>query len=118
MTADAAIRIVLSPLQGCKLHTHDHQLPPGLATVQELTARMFTTTLRSQPVYSGSRLSEVDPARESGRINDTDSDNVGNRHPSREDGFTVSQIHPHIYMMQPFIHSFSMHMPNGKPELM
>src|SRR3954469_10206074 len=79
MTADAAIRIVLLTLQGCKLHTHDHQLPPGLATVQEVTARMFTTTLLSQPVYSRSRLSEFVTARESVRINDTDPDNVGNR---------------------------------------
>src|SRR3954468_16948512 len=50
-----------------------------LATVQEVTARMFTTTLRSQPVYSKSRLSEFVTARESGRFNDTDSDNVGDR---------------------------------------
>src|ERR1041385_785959 len=118
MTADAAIRIVLLTLQGCKLHTHDHQLPLGLVTIQGVAARMFTTTLLSQPVYSSSRLSEVDPTREPGRINDTGSDNVGNRDAIREDGFTVSQIHPHIYMMQPFINSFSMHMPNGKPELM
>src|SRR3954463_4426447 len=32
-----------------------------LATVQEVTARMFTTTLRSQPVYSRSRLFELLP---------------------------------------------------------
>ena len=32
-----------------------------LATVQEVTARMFTTTLRSQPIYSMSRLSELLP---------------------------------------------------------
>src|SRR3954467_7037767 len=108
------MRIVLLTLQGCKLHTHDHRLPPGHATVQEVTARMFTTTLRSQPVYSRSRLSKVDPAREPGRINDTNSDNVANRNAIREDGFTVSQIHPHIYMMQSFIHYFSMHMANGK----
>src|SRR3954470_10423782 len=79
MTADAAIRIVLLTLQGCKLHTHDHRLPPGLATVQEVTARMFTTTLRSQPVYSRSRLSEFASAREPGRINETDSNNVSDR---------------------------------------
>src|SRR4051812_15081153 len=79
MTADAAIRIVLLTLHGCKLHTHDHQLPPGLVTIQGVPARMFTTTLCSQPVYSRSRLSEFFTARESGRINDTDSDNVGNR---------------------------------------
>src|SRR3954468_5549498 len=42
-----------------------------LATVQEVTARMFTTTLRSQPVYSRSR--------EPGRINETDSNNAGDR---------------------------------------
>src|SRR3954465_353164 len=79
MTVDAAIRIVLLTLQGRKLHTHDHRLPLGLATVQEVTARMFTTTLPSQSVYSRSRLSEFVTARESGRINDTDPDNVGNR---------------------------------------
>ena len=54
-----------------------------LATVQEVTARMFNTTLRSQPVYSRSRLSEFVTAREPGRINDTDSDNVGNRDAAR-----------------------------------
>src|SRR4051812_16483969 len=36
--------------------------------------------------------------------------------PPLPDGFTASQVHPHIYMMQSFLHSFSMHMPNGKPE--
>src|ERR1041385_3451971 len=79
MTADAAIRIVLLTLQGCKLHTHDHELPPGLVTIQGVPARMFTMTLCSQPVYSRSRVSEFVTAREFGRINDTDSDNVGNR---------------------------------------
>src|SRR3954470_20866933 len=77
-----------------------------LATIQGVTTRMFTTTLRSQPVYSRSRLSELDPARKSGRINVPDSDNVGNRDAIREDGFLASQVHPHIYMMQPFIHFF------------
>src|SRR4051812_34348251 len=79
MTADAAIQIVLLTLQGCKLHTHHHQLPPGLATIQEVTARMFTTTLFSPPVYSRSRLSEFVTTRESGRINEIDPDTVGNR---------------------------------------
>src|SRR3954463_10514689 len=87
MTANTAIRIVLLTLQGCNLHTHDHQLPPGLTTVQEVTARMFTTTVRSQPVYSRSRLSEFVTARESGRINDMDSDNVGNRHATSDTWF-------------------------------
>ena len=32
------------------------------------------------------------------------------------DGFAASQVHSHIHMIQPFLHSFSMHMPNGKPE--
>src|SRR3954466_4422294 len=50
-----------------------------LTTVQEVTARMFTTTLRSQPVCSRSRLSEFGTARESGRFNDTDSDNARDR---------------------------------------
>src|SRR3954469_8936405 len=40
----------------------------------------------------------------------------GTETPPLPDGFTASQVHPHIYMMQPFPHSFSMHMPNGKPE--
>src|SRR3954470_14318741 len=40
----------------------------------------------------------------------------GTETPPMSDGFTASQVHPHIYMMQPFLHSFSMHMPNGKPE--
>src|ERR1041385_2775173 len=87
MTANAAIRIVLLTLQGCKVHTHDHQLPPGLVTIQGVPARMFTTTLRSQPVYSRSRLSEFVTARESGRINDTDSYNVGNRDATSERWF-------------------------------
>ena len=89
-----------------------------LATIQGVIARMFTTTLLSQPVYSRSRLSELDPAQKSGQINVTDSDNAGDQDAIREDGFPASQVHPRVYMMQPFIHSFSMHMPNGKPELM
>src|ERR1041385_1207573 len=79
MTAEAAIRIVLLTLESVN-YTHmtiSYRLL--LATVQEVTARMFTTTLRSQPVYSSSRLSEFVTARESGWINDTESDNVGNR---------------------------------------
>src|SRR3954467_6262749 len=32
-----------------------------LATIQGVTAKMFTTTLRSQPVYPRSRLSEFCP---------------------------------------------------------
>src|ERR1041385_7192940 len=79
MTAEAAIRIVLLTLESVN-YTHmtiGYRLL--LATVQEVTARMFTTTLRSQPVYSRSRLSEFVTARESGRINDTDPDNVGNQ---------------------------------------
>src|SRR4051812_37047179 len=96
--------------------TMDYRL--FLATIQGVTTRMFTTTLRSQPVYSRSRLSELDPARKSGRINVTDSDNAANRDAIREDGFPASQVCPHIYMMQSFIHSFSTHMPNGNPELM
>src|ERR1043165_4621414 len=78
MTADAAIRIVLLTLQGRYTHmTIGYRLL--LATVQEVTARMFTTTLRSQPVYSRSRVSEFVTAREPGRINETDPDNAGNR---------------------------------------
>jgi hypothetical protein len=40
----------------------------------------------------------------------------GTETPPLADGFAASQVHSHIYMMQPFLHSFSMHMPNGKPE--
>src|SRR4051812_35531027 len=56
-----------------------------LVTIQGVPTRMFTTTLRSQPVYSRSRLSELDHARESSRINIADSDNVlqPRRHPDR-----------------------------------
>src|SRR3954470_9237580 len=40
----------------------------------------------------------------------------GTETPPLTDGFTASQVRPHIYMMQPFHHTFSMHMPNGNPE--
>src|ERR1044071_9714075 len=110
MTADAAIRIVLLTLKGCKLHTHDHQLPPGLATVQEVTTRMFTTTLCSQPVYSRSRLSELPPLESpAGSTKRTQTMHVTET-PPLADGFPASQVHPHIYMMQPFLHSFFMQM--------
>ena len=42
----------------------------------------------------------------------------GTETPPLPDGFPASQVHPHIYMMHPFLHYFSMHMPNGNPELM
>ena len=42
----------------------------------------------------------------------------GTETPPLTDGFAASQVHPHIDMMQPFLHSFYMHMPNGKPELL
>src|SRR3954467_14500163 len=87
-----------------------------LATVQEVTARMFTTTLRSQPVYSRSRLSELPPLeRLAGSTKRTQTMQVTEM-PPLAGGFTASQVHPHIYMMQTFIQSFSMHMPNGKSE--
>src|SRR3954462_10637388 len=89
-----------------------------LATVQEVTARMFTTTLRSQSVYSRSRLSELLPLESpAGSTIRTQTMQV-NETPPLPDGFPASQVHPHIYMMQPFLHSFFMHMPNEKPELM
>src|ERR1041385_8041934 len=94
MTADAAIQIVLLTLQGCKLHTHDHQLPPGLATVQEVTARMFTTT-----------LSEFVTARESSQINDTDSDNVGNRDATSDRWFHCL-TEPPTYLYDATFHPF------------
>src|ERR1041385_8080305 len=40
LTADADIRIVLLPLQGCTATHTCHQLPPLSVTVQEVTARM------------------------------------------------------------------------------
>src|ERR1041385_1148367 len=118
MTAEAAIRIVLLTLESVN-YTHmtiGYRLL--LATVQEVTARMFTTTLRSQPVYSRSRLSELPPLESpAGSMKRTQTMQVTET-PPLADGFPASQVHPHIYMMKPFLHSFSMHMPNGKPELM
>src|SRR3954467_5008455 len=89
-----------------------------LATIQGVTARMFTTTLCSQPVYSRSRLSELLPLESPvGSPIQTQTMQV-TKTPPLADGFPASQVHPHVYMMQPFIHSLSMHMPNGKHELM
>src|SRR3954470_10889925 len=89
-----------------------------LATVQEVTTRMFTMTLRSQPVYSRSQLSELLPLESpAGSTIRTQTMQVIET-PPLADGFPASQVHPHIYMMQPFLHYFSMHMSNGKPELM
>ena len=87
-----------------------------LATVQEVTARMFTTTLRSQPVYSRSRLSEFVTARESGRFHETDSDNVRDRDATSARWFYCLTGPPTYLYDATFHHSFSMHMPNGKPE--
>ena len=89
-----------------------------LATIQEVTARMFTTTLRSQPVYPRSRLSEFVTARESDRINETDSDNAGDRDATSDKWFSCLIGLPRYVYDASFIHYFSMHMPNGKPELM
>src|ERR1043165_8314134 len=51
ITADTAIRIVLLTLQGCTTFTHVSSLTAfDLATVQEVTARMLTTTFTSQPI--------------------------------------------------------------------
>src|SRR3954470_23317810 len=87
-----------------------------LATVQEVTARMFTTILRSQPVYSMSRLSELLPLESpAGSTVRTKTMQVTET-PPLADGFPASQVHPHIHMMHPSNHSFSMHMPNGKLE--
>src|SRR3954471_9858527 len=87
-----------------------------LAIVQQVTARMFTTTLRSQPVYSRNRLSEFGTARESGRFNDTDSDNARDRDATFVRWFRCL-TGPLTYVYDAtLLHSFSMHMPNGKPE--
>src|ERR1041384_6824159 len=87
-----------------------------LATVQEVTARMFTTTLRSQPVYSRSRLSELLPLESPDGSTIRAQTMQVPETPPLADGFPASQVHPHIYMMQHFLRYFSMHMPNGKPE--
>src|SRR4051812_37794993 len=77
-----------------------------LATVQEVTARMFTTTLRSQPVYSRSRLSEFPPLESPAESTKRTQTMQVTETPPFAGGFTASQVHPHIYMIQPFIHSF------------
>src|SRR3954463_9148960 len=71
-----------------------------LATVQEVTARMFTTTLRSQPVYSRSRLSELLPLESPAGSTKRTQTLQATETPPLADGFTASQVHPHIYMMQ------------------
>src|ERR1043165_4789338 len=76
-----------------------------LATIQEVTARMFTTTIRSQPVYSRSRLSEFGTARESGRFNDTDSDNARDRDATFATWFRCL-IGPPTYLYEATIPSF------------
>src|ERR1044072_5089027 len=51
ITADTTIRIVLLTLQGCTTFTHMSSLTAfDLATVQEVTARMLTTTFTSHPI--------------------------------------------------------------------
>src|SRR3954468_9089235 len=87
-----------------------------LATVQEVTARMFTTTLRSQPVYPRSRLSELPPLESPAGSTKRTQTMQGTKTPPLADGFAALQVHPHIYMIHHFLHSFSMHMPNGKPK--
>src|SRR3954463_11055032 len=48
ITTDTAIRIVLLTLQGCTTFTHVSSLTTlGLDTVQEVPARMLTTTVTS-----------------------------------------------------------------------
>src|SRR3954467_284398 len=87
-----------------------------LSTVQEVTTRMFTMTLRSQPVYSRSRLPEFGTARESGRFNETDSDNARDRDATSARWFYCLTGPPTYIYDATFIYYFSMHMPNGKPE--
>src|SRR4051812_34070039 len=87
-----------------------------LVTIQGMTTRMFTTTLCSQPVYSRSRLSELLPLESpAGSTIRTQTMQV-TEIPPLADGFPASQVHPLIYMMQSFLHTFSMHMPNAKPK--
>src|ERR1041384_8455724 len=87
-----------------------------LTTVQEVTARMFTTTLRSQPVYSRSRLSEFGTVRESGRFNETDSDNTRDRDATSDRWFYCLTGPPTYLYDASFPSFFHMHMPNGNPE--
>src|ERR1043165_8212771 len=88
-----------------------------LATIQEVTARMFTTTLRPQPVYSRSRLPEFGTIRESGRFNDTDSDNARDRDATFARWFRCLTGPPtYVYECNHLHLSLSMHMPNGNPE--
>src|SRR3954466_9924049 len=75
-----------------------------LATVQEVTARMFTTTLRSQPVYSRSRLSELLPLESPAGSTKWTQTMQMTETPPLEDCFPASQVHPHIYMMN--FHSY------------
>src|SRR3954464_15328020 len=79
MTADTAIRIVLLTLQGCKIHTHDHQLPPFACHRSRGDSEdVHHDTSLTNGLFQESTIL-VAAARESGRINDTDSDNVGDR---------------------------------------
>src|SRR3954462_15259476 len=77
-----------------------------LATVQEVTAKMFTTTLRSQPVYSRSQLSEFGTARESDRFNKTDSDNARDRDANSARWFYCLTGPPTYLYDATFQHSF------------
>src|SRR3954471_17536308 len=118
MTADAAIQIVLLTLQGCKLHTHDHRLP--------LFAR-HRSRGDSEDVHHDTSLTTglfqesnicVASTREPGRINETDSNNVGDRDATFGRWFSCLTGAPTYLYDATILHSFSMHMPNGKPELM
>src|SRR3954465_15091870 len=102
MTADAAIRIVLLTLQGCKLHTHDHRLPPFACHRSRGDSEDVHHHTCSQPVYSRSRLSELLPLESPvGSTIRTQTMQV-TESPPLADGFPASQVHPHIYMMHPF----------------
>ena len=76
-----------------------------LVTIEGVTASMFTTTIRSQPVYSRSRLSELDPAWKSGRINVIDSDNAGDRDTTFSRWFSYLTGAP-TYLYDATFHSF------------
>src|SRR3954464_7588920 len=121
MTADAAIRIVLLTFQGCKLHTHDHRLPPSLTTIQEVTARMFTTTLRPQLRSSPrSQLSEFQTQLEFRPSFQPGLNHVGTTDkPPSTDGSVLDKpcsTSPTMNATILFLY-LSMHMPNGNPEV-
>src|SRR3954466_7433562 len=79
---------------------------------------MNTKALPSQPLlYSTRRLSELPPLESPAGSMKRTQTMQGTETPPLADGFAASQVHSHIYMMQPFLHSYSMHMPKWKAQI-